>query len=101
MLRPYSFDAPFSLRYNLCKEESMPTPNPAIAAQFQQAKDELARLKAEKLELFPPNPHPFAQNDAFPRNATPQQIKQRNEIVARIEELERRIEELKDQLYTK
>ena len=94
------FDVSFGLRYNPSKEKFMPTPNPAIAAQLQQAKDELARLKAEKLGLFPPNPHPFAQDDAFPKNATPQQIKQRNELVARIEELERRIEELKDRLYT-
>ena len=79
----------------------MPMPNTAIAAQLQQAKDELARLKAEKLELFPPNPRPFAQDDSFPHNATSQQIKQRNEIIVRIEELERHIEELQDQLYRK
>jgi len=79
----------------------MPTPNPAIAAQLQQAKDELARLQAEKLKLYPPNPHPFAQDDAFPRNATPDQIKHRNDLVARTEELERRIEELQSRLYSK
>jgi hypothetical protein len=79
----------------------MPTPNPAIAAKLKHAQDELARLQAEKLKLFPPNPHPFAQDDSFPRNATPQQIKHRNELIARIEEIEQRIEELQDQLYRK
>lgn len=66
-------------------------PNPKNALALQQAKQELARLKADKLKLFPPNPHPFAQADTFPKNATPDQIKQRNELVARIEELEKRI----------
>jgi len=73
--------------------------NPKIAEQLRQAKLELAQLKAEKLKLFPPNPHPFVQPDAFPRHATPEQIKRRNEIVARIEVLEREIEELAEQLY--
>lgn len=77
----------------------MPTPNPKTAEQLRLAKAELARLKTEKLELFPPNPHPFAQPDQFPKNATPEQIQRRNELVARIEELERRIEELQDRLY--
>ena len=67
----------------------------AVAAQrLREAKQELAQLKAEKLKLFPPNPHPYAQPDAFPNNATPEQIKQRNELIARIEELEKRIENL-------
>jgi len=62
-----------------------------IARELAQAKQELAQLKAEKLKLFPPNPHPFAQADPFPKNATPEQIRQRNELIARIEELEKRI----------
>lgn len=65
-----------------------------IAQALVQAKQELARLKAEKLKLFPPNPHPLAQADTFPKNATPEQIRQRNELIARIEELEKRIQEL-------
>jgi hypothetical protein len=72
----------------------MSTPNSNDAAELAKAKQELAGLKAEKLRLFPPNPHPLAQPDRFPQNATPEQIRQRNELVARIEELERRIEEL-------
>ena len=64
------------------------------AEELAKAKQELARLKAEKLKLFPPNPHPFAQADRFPLDATPEQIRQRNELVARIEELEKRIEAL-------
>ncbi len=77
----------------------MPIPNPQIVAELRQANDELARLKAKKLELFPPNPHPFAQADQFPKKATPEQIRQRNEIIAQIEELEQRIEKLQDRLY--
>lgn len=75
--------------------------NPKIAEQLRQARIELAQLKAKKLELFPPNPHPFAQPDQFPKNATPEQIKQRNELIQQIEELERRIEELEGRLYSK
>lgn len=79
----------------------MPTPNPIIARQLRDARAELARLKAEKLRLFPPNPHPLVQPDTFPRDATPAQIRQRNELVARIEALEQQIEELQAQLYTR
>ena len=64
------------------------------AAELARAREELARLKAEKLKLFPPNPHPLAQSDDYPKNATPEQIRQRSELIQRIEELERRIEEL-------
>ena len=77
----------------------MATPNPIIAQQLRDAQAELARLKAEKLRLFPPNPHPFARPDNFPRDATPAQIRQRNELVARIEALEQQIEELSAKLY--
>lgn len=62
--------------------------------ELVRAKQQLAQLKAEKLKLFPPNLHPFAQPDQFPKNATPEQIQQRNELITRIEELERRIQEL-------
>lgn len=72
----------------------MQLPNSRSADELGSAKQELAQLKAEKLRLFPPNPHPFAQSDQFPNNATPEQIKQRNDLIARIEELERRIQEL-------
>ncbi len=71
----------------------MPPPNPQVV-KARQAKEELARLKALKLKLFPPNPHPFAQPDAYPKNATPEQVRQRNALIARIEELEQRIKEL-------
>ncbi len=63
-------------------------------AELARAKQELAQLRSEKLKLFPPNPHPLAQPDDYPRNATPEQIQKRNELVARIEELERRVAEL-------
>jgi outer membrane protein TolC len=72
----------------------MSASNSNNALELAKAKEELARLKAEKLRLFPPNPHPLAQPDQFPKNATPEQIRQRNELVARIEELEKRVEAL-------
>lgn len=79
----------------------MPTPNPVIVERLRQARAELARVKAEKLKLFPPNPHPFIQADDFPARATPEQIAKRNALVARIEELERQIAELEERLYVK
>lgn len=79
----------------------MPAPNPKIVAQLRQARAELARVKTEKLKLFPPNPHPFIQADDFPAKATPEQIQKRNALVARIEELERQIADLEERLYTK
>ncbi len=79
----------------------MPTTNPEVAERLRQAKEELARLKAEKLLLYPPNPHPLAQPDTFPGNYTPDQIRYRNELVGKIEEFERRVESLQDQLYSK
>ena len=72
----------------------MATLNANKAAELAKAKQELARLRAEKMRLFPPNPHPLAQPDDYPKNYTPDQIRQRNALVQRIEELERRIEEL-------
>ena len=80
---------------------STPTPNPVIKQQIDQARQRLRELKAEKARLFPPNPHPFAQPDAFPKNATPEQIAQRNALNAEIESLENRIEELQNRLYLK
>ena len=77
----------------------MPNENPKVAAQLRDAQHKLAELKAEKLRLYPPNPHPFAQADTFPKNATPEQIKRRNELVMQIEELEKQIEELQGRLY--
>lgn len=68
-------------------------PNPKTAEELRRARAELTQLKAEKLKLFPPNPHPYAQPDVFPSNATPEQIAQRNALVARIEELEKQIED--------
>ncbi len=79
----------------------MATPNPAIAKKLRELKKELAYLQAEKRKLFPPNPHPFAEPDQFPANATPEQIRQRNQLVARIETLEEQIEELETQLYAR
>ena len=79
----------------------MPTPNPQIADELEQAKEELSRLKAEKLRLYPPEPHPLAQPDRYPKEYTQDQITRRNELVERIEELETRIEELQNRLYQK
>ena len=79
----------------------MATMNPQIAEQLRQAREELAQLKAEKARLFPANPHPFVEPDRFPRDYTPDQIQQRNQLVAQIESLEQRIEDLEARLYTK
>ena len=72
----------------------MATVNLNKVTELAKAKQELAQLKAEKLKLYPPNPHPLAQPDDYPKNATPEQIQKRNELIARIEELEKRIDEL-------
>lgn len=79
----------------------MSTQNPQVAGELQEAEDELARLKAEKLRLYPPDPHPLAQPSRYPAEYTPDQIANRNQLVERIEELEKRIEELEDRLYRK
>ena len=73
--------------------------NPQIAEELGQTKIKLEQLKAEKLERYPPDPHPFIEPDRYPREYTPQQIEYRNQLIARIEELERRIEDLQDRLY--
>ncbi len=78
----------------------MATPNPIIAQQLREAQERLAQLRAEKIRLFPPNPHPFVQPDRYPGDYTPQQILQRNQLVQQIEELEKRVQELQDRLYT-
>ena len=74
-------------------------PNPKIQEMLETAKGELAKVRAEKASLFPPNLHPFAQPDTFPKDYTPEQIQQRNALNARIEYLENRVEELQRQLY--
>ncbi len=79
----------------------MANQNPQIAEQLRQAREELARLKAEKARLFPPNPHPFVEPDSFPNNYTPDQIQYRNQLVNKIENLEQRIEDLEGRLFTK
>ncbi len=80
---------------------SLPNPNPDIQKLIEEARRELAQARAEKLKLFPPNPHPYAQPDAFPGNYTPEQIQRRNELNTQIEHLENRIEELQRRLYVK
>ncbi len=77
-----------------------PTPNPDVQQMLEQARRDLAEARAEKLRLFPPNPHPFAQPDTFPAEYTPEQVQRRNELNSRIEHLENRIEELQRRLYT-
>lgn len=79
----------------------MPTPNPDVQKLLEQAREELARARAEKLKSFPPNPHPFAQPDTFPKDYTPEEIERRNSLNTRIEELEQRIDELQRRLYIK
>lgn len=79
----------------------MLTPNPEIKRQLEQAGRQLAALKAEKKRLFPPNPYPFAQPDAYPRYATPAQIAKHNALDAEIASLEARIDELQLRLYAK
>ncbi len=78
----------------------MATPNPEIQRLLEQARRELADAKAEKARLFPPNLHPFAEPDKYPKDYTPEQIAQRNALNARIETLEKRIDDLVNRLYT-
>ncbi len=78
----------------------MTNPNQNIAEQLRQAKERLAELRAEKARLYPPNPHPFVQQDSYPGNYTPQQIQHRNQLVQQIEDLEKRVQDLQDRLYT-
>jgi hypothetical protein len=78
----------------------MTTPNPRIAEELRQARDQLDQLKKEKARLFPPNPHPFSEPDRFPGEYTPEQIQSRNRLVSQIEALEQRIEDLTGRLHT-
>ncbi len=79
----------------------MATMNPEIQRLLEEAKRELAEVRAEKSRLFPANPHPFAQPDKYPKEYSPEQIRRRNELNAQIETLENRIEELQDRLFSK
>ncbi len=75
--------------------------NPEIQRLLEEAKRELAEVRAEKSRLFPANPHPFAQPDKYPKDYSPEQIRRRNELNAQIETLENRIEELQNRLFSK
>ncbi len=78
----------------------MATPNPEIQRLLDEARRELAEARAEKLRLFPPNLHPFAEPDKYPKDYTPEQIAQRNALNAQIESLEKRIDDLRNRLYS-
>ena len=79
----------------------MATPNPEVRRQLDEARFELARVKAEKLRLFPANLHPLAEPDKYPKEYTAEDIRQRNLLNAQIESLEARIEELQNRQYRK
>lgn len=79
----------------------MPTPNPVIQAQLEQARAQLAALKAERTRLFPPNTDPLGAPDRYPRDYSPAQIEQHKQLVAKIEALEQRVDDLQSRLYTK
>lgn len=79
----------------------MPIPNPQVAEELRQAKEELARLHAEKLQRYPPNAHPLADPDYFAREFSASQVEERNKLIERIEELEQRVQALQDRLYQK
>jgi hypothetical protein len=72
--------------------------DPKIQAELHRAKEELEHLRAEKLQLFAPNSHPFAEPDRYPRDFTPAQIEHRNQLIAQIELLEQRIKELEERV---
>ncbi len=79
----------------------MSTPNPVIQKQLEEAKQQLAELKAEKARLFPPNEHPLAEPDKYPGDYTPEQWAYRKQLDEKIDKLEKRIDELQLQLYRK
>ncbi len=79
----------------------MVTPNPEIQKLLEQAQRQLAEAKAEKLREFPPNLHPFAEPDKYPKDYTPEQIAKRNALNAQIESLEKRVDELRNRLYSR
>ncbi len=78
----------------------MATPNPEIQKLLDDTKRQLAEAKAEKQRLFPPNLHPFAEPDKYPKDYTPEQIARRNALNAQIESLEKRIDDLQNRLYS-
>lgn len=75
--------------------------NPEVERLIEEARRELAVVKAEKARLFPANIHPLAEPDKYPKNYTPDQIAHRNALNAQIESLEHRIEELQNRQYLK
>ena len=77
----------------------MATANPEIKRLIEEAKRELARVKAEKAILFPANLHPLAEPDKYPKDYTSEQVARRNQLNAQIESLETRIEELQNRQY--
>lgn len=79
----------------------MATPNPAIQQSLDEAKKQLSALKAEKMQLFPPNKDPLGSPDRFPRDYTPDQIAKHKQLDAQIEALEQRIDDLQLRLYSK
>jgi hypothetical protein len=79
----------------------MATANPEIKRLLDEARRELARVKAEKSRLFPANLHPLAEPDKYPKEYTADEIRQRNLLNSQIESLENRIEELQNRQYLK
>ncbi len=79
----------------------MLTPNPAIQNQLDEAKKQLADLKAEKRRLFPPNTDPLGAPDRFPADYTPEQIAYHRQLNTQIEALEQRVDDLQTRLYSK
>jgi hypothetical protein len=79
----------------------MATANPEIKRLLDEARNELARVRAEKARLFPANLHPLAEPDKYPKDYTSEQIRHRNQLNAQIESLEHRIQELQDRQYLK
>ncbi len=79
----------------------MNSPNPEIQKLLDRAKQELADAKAEKARLYPPNTDPLGTPDRFPRDYTPEQIAYHQQLNARIEMLEQRVDDLQLRLYSK
>jgi len=79
----------------------MATPNPTIQQKLNEAKDQLAEVRAEKARLFPPNKDPLGSPDRFPGDYTPEQIQHNKQLDTQIELLEQRIDDLQSRLYTK
>ena len=79
----------------------MPTPNPAIQQALDEARKQLATLKAEKARLFPPNTDPLGSPDRFPGDYTPDQIAYHRQLDSQIDALEQKIDDLQLRLYSK